>query len=73
MRIDELVGLVGKDAAKVLSARYGGEEVYIPKWPRETKAEIVEREWKRGCLTPAQIAKLCGCSTRTVYRVLSPN
>jgi hypothetical protein len=59
-----IAGIIGRDAVIRLSLAWGGSSLYIPK-PTQ---EIIKEVYQNTDLHPIQIAALCHCSLRTVYR-----
>lgn len=59
-------GIIGREAVIRLCLAWGGSFLYIPKADKELAKEI----YLNSELHPIQIAALCGCSSRTVYRAI---
>jgi len=61
-----IAGIIGRDAVVKLSLAWGGSSLYIPK----PSHEIIKEVYGSTDLHPIQIAALCRCSLRTVYRAI---
>lgn len=62
-----IAGIIGREAVIKLSLAWGGLSLYIPRPSRE----IIREVYQSTGLHPVQIAALCRCSLRTVYRSIS--
>jgi transcriptional antiterminator len=61
-----VAGIIGREAVIRLCLALGSSMLYIPKADKEIAKEI----YLNSELHPVQIAALCSCSLRTVYRAI---
>ena len=61
-----VAGIVGREAVVKLCLAWGGSFLYVPKAHKELVKEI----YLNSDLHAVQIAALCSCSLRTVYRAI---
>lgn len=61
-----IAGIIGRDDVIKLSLALGGSSIYIPK----PSHEIIKEVYESFDLHPIQIAAICRCSLRTVYRAI---